>query len=94
MLMKSTGEQILQQFFPIRVSDNVLSYTLGDGAVSYDQIQSGNPVWGFGIIGLMFLPNIVFVLWFLVGNKKKQSKSETLAKILVAGSVQLVTLIK
>ena len=66
----------------------------GDGAVSYDQLQSGNPVWGFGIIGLMFLPNIVFVLWFLVGNKKKQSKSETLAKILVAGSVQLVTLIK
>ena len=67
---------------------------IGDGAVSADHIENGHPVWGYSIIGLMFLPNIVFVLWFLVGNKKKQSKSETLAKVLVAGSVQLVTMIK
>ena len=67
---------------------------LGDGAVSYDHIQCGNPVWGYSIIGLMFLPNLVFVLWFLVGNKNKLARWETLTKVLVAGSVQLVTMIK
>ena len=76
---------------------------LGDGAASQDHIENGHPSWGYGIIGLMFLPNLVFVLWLLVGTKKKlhdgkrstiNERWQLLTKILVAGSVQLVTIIK
>ena len=42
----------------------------------------------------MFLPNIVFMLWFLHGNKKKLLRLDTWAKVIVAGSIQLVTIIK
>ena len=74
----------------------MLNLFVGDGAVAYQHVENQNPVWGYTIIGLMFLPNVVFILWFVLGNKRQvgQSRRRTLTKILVAGSVQLVTLIK
>ena len=83
---------------------NNLPFTfLGDGAASQDHIEKDNPIWGYGIIGLMFLPNLVFVLWLLAATKKKlhdgkrstiNERWQLLTTILVAGSVQLVTVIK
>ena len=84
--------EIFKRMYTVKDMSSILS--LGDGAVSYDHIQNGNPVWGCSIIGLMFLPNIVFVMWFLFGNKEKKSRRDAFAKVLVAGNVQLVTMIK
>ena len=56
--------------------ENTTTFNLfvGDGAVAYQHVENQNPVWGYTIIGLMFLPNLVFILWVVLGNKRQEQK--------------------
>ena len=66
----------------------------GDIIVGKEQIDKGETWWGFWIVMLMFVPNLVFIVWFILANRNKLSSGGTWLKITIAGSVQLVTLIK
>ena len=66
----------------------------GDIIVGKEQIDKGETWWGFWIVMLMFVPNLVFIVWFIIARRNKLSSGGTWLKITIAGSVQLVTLIK
>ena len=68
------------------------SFVSGDTLVAKGHIERGDLVWGSTIFLLMFVPNIVFVMWFLQGHWNNLRRKDTCAKILIAGNVQLVTL--
>ena len=70
------------------------SFVSGDILVAKGHIERGDPVWGSTIFLLMFVPNIVFMMWFLQGHWNNLRQKDTCAKLLTAGSVQLVTLIR
>ena len=53
-----------------------------------------DPVWGFTVVSLMFLPNVAFFLWFLHGYRKKLCGKEGIIKIFTISMVQLVTMIR
>ena len=59
-----------------------------------EQIQNGETWWGFWIIVLMFFPNIVFIVWFILVNRKKFGSKDTYMKIMISGMVQLITVIR
>ena len=67
---------------------------VADCQVADIYIDRGDKVWGGAIIGLMFVPNIVFMVWVWHGNRRKVSRMETLAKVVTAGLVQVVTIVK
>ena len=66
----------------------------GDFIVGREQLEKGEYTWGSVIILLMFVPNVVFMAWIAHANRKDFGKKETWAKILIAGNVQLITLVR
>jgi hypothetical protein len=93
--MSNKIKQCIKSYFQgYDILSNLLYKFPGDVSVADNHVSNGDYVWGYTVILLMFLPNIVFVLWFLNGNKKKLLQADTWAKVLVAGSIQLVTIIK
>ena len=66
----------------------------GDTQVGVDHINNGDLVWGSMVILLQFLPNLVFILWFILSQKEHLCESRTWGKIFFAGSVQIVTLMR
>ena len=69
-------------------------FLIGDSQVGVDHINGGNKVWGYTIISIMFLPNLVFIVWFTFSHRGSLLQSGTWAKILIAGSVQLLTFLR
>ena len=67
---------------------------IGDYIVAKGYIEKGDVVWGSTIIMLMFVPNIIFMAWFVQGFNKKLCQKTTWEKIFAAGSVQLITIIR
>ena len=67
---------------------------LGDIQVSIGHINNGDYVWGITILLMNFLPNLVFMLWFIQGLKGQLLKPRSWAMIFLAGSVQLITLMR
>ena len=71
------------------------SYTckiiIADTGVGVDHIENEDYVWGITIILIMFIPNLVFLIWFALSHKGRFNEPGTCAKILIAGSTQLVT---
>ena len=53
-----------------------------------------DPVWGFTVVSLMFLPNVAFFLWFVHGYRKNLCGKERIIKICTISMVQLVTMIR
>ena len=66
----------------------------GDVIVGKEQIDKGEFWWGFWIVMFMFAPNLVFITWFIIANRRKLKTKDTWFKVFIAGNVQLVTLIK
>ena len=66
----------------------------GDTQVGIDHIKEGNIVWGCIVILLQFLPNVVFIVWFILANQGHLRKPGTWKKIAIAGLIQLVTLMR
>ena len=66
----------------------------GDTQVGIDHIIEGNIVWGCIVILLQFLPNVVFIVWFILANQGHLRQPGTWKKIAIAGLVQLVTLMR
>ena len=66
----------------------------GDTQVGVDHINNGDVVWGYTIIFLMFLPNLVFILWFTIASRGHLLETGTWGMILTAGSVQVVTFMR
>ena len=50
--------------------------------------------WGFWIMTLMFLPNLLFITWFILARRNKLLNKDTWFKVFIAGNVQFVTLIR
>ena len=69
-------------------------YFIGDIIVGKEQIEKGETWWGSWIVALMFLPNLVFITWFVLAYRKKLLSKNTWIKVFIAGNVQFVTLIK
>ena len=76
-------------FLPDEYAYNII---IGDTQVGIGHIKNGDIRWGCTVILLQFLPNLVFILWFVLSHKGRLFESGTCGKILIAGSVQLVTL--
>ena len=66
----------------------------GDTQVGVDHINNGDVVWDYTIIFLIFLPNLVFILWFTLANRGHLLEAGTWGMILTAGSVQVVTFMR
>ena len=66
----------------------------GDTQVGIDHIKDGNKRWGYTVIMLQLLPNVVFIVWFILANQGHLREAGTWKQIAIAGSVQLVTLIR
>ena len=89
---------------PIKVT--FINIIPGDILVSHDRLypkyENGtlNPnekpdtVWGFTMISLMFLPNFVFIAWFIQGYRRNLWSKEGIIKILAVSCVQIVTLVR
>ena len=81
----------------IYIDDDILIFSfifVADITTAHTYIDQKDYVWGGTIISLMFLPNIVFMIWVWNGNRRKASRTETLAKVITAGLVQVVTIVK
>ena len=66
----------------------------GDIVVGEEQIDSGNKWWGFWVIFLTFLPNIIFVVWYMIKRRRHLGKLETWRNVFVVGNIQIITLLK
>ena len=72
-----------------------LSYIfLGDLIVGKEQIEKGKFWWGFWIIFLTFLPNLIFLVWYTIKRRSHLGKIETWKNMFLVGNVQLVTILK
>ena len=67
---------------------------IGDAIVSKGYIDNGDVVWGSTIIVLIFVPNIIFMAWFVQGFNKKLCQKATWGKIVAVGSIQVITIIR
>ena len=73
-----------------------------DALVSKERLEQGNYVWGSVIILLMFLPNVLFLIWMLLGSRRKSKKEEgeqnklcdkyTGIRVAAGASIQCVTI--
>ena len=73
---------------------NICFIFSGDIIVGKEQTDNDEHWWGFWIMTLMFLPNLLFITWFILARRNKLFNKETWFKVFIAGNVQLVTLIK
>ena len=76
----------------IQVTDDRLHPKYENGTVN--PYQKPDTVWGLTMISLMFLPNIVFLAWFIHGYRRKICSKEGIIKIVAISCVQLVTLMR
>ena len=76
----------------ILVTDDRLHPKYENGTV--DPNQKADTIWGITMISLMFLPNIVFLGWFIHGNRRKLCSKEGITKIFAVSCVQLIALIR
>ena len=67
---------------------------LGDVLVSLEKLNDGHVVWGTTIISLMFLPNLVFVIWMILGSHRRMWHRDTCLRLVAGGSIQCVTLFR
>ena len=87
---------------PIRIVSFNFIYTyyfcLGDVIVGHDQRKNGDKNWGNAIILLVLLPNLLFVFWFTLAQRKriftKKKFGQTWMKIILSGMVQVITVIR
>ena len=77
-----------------KINTNYNEISEGDTQVGVDHINDGNIVWGYTIILLQFVPNVVFILWFILANQGHLLEAGAWKKILIAALVQLVTLMR
>ena len=74
------------------------NFLLGDVIVGQEQYHSGDVIWGNVIMLLVLLPNLLFIIWFTLAQRRKlflmKEKTYTWIKILVSGMVQLITVIR
>ena len=66
----------------------------GDFMVGTEQFEKGERTWGTVIIFLVFVPNLVFMAWIAHANRKRFGEKGTWAKIIIAGNVQLITVVR
>ena len=62
--------------------------------VGNEQIEKGDNWWGFWIIFLTFLPNVIFMVWYMIKRRRFAGKLETWRNMLIIGNVQIVTILK
>ena len=66
--------------------------------VGQEQYLNGDVIWGNVIMLLVLLPNLLFIIWFTLAQRRKlfsrKEKTYTWIKILVSGMVQLITVIR
>ena len=62
--------------------------------MSMEQTAKGDTTWGGVIIGIIFFPNAVFILWFIHANRKNLWNKNIIFKVVVSAMVQLLTLIR
>ena len=73
---------------------NIILFILGDLIVGKEQIEKGKFWWGFWIIFLTFLPNLIFLVWYTIKRSRHLGKIETWKNMFLVGNVQLVTILK
>ena len=84
----------IKSLFCSKIHLTYFKISKGDTQVGIDHIKDGNIVWGCTVIMLQFLPNVVFIVWFILANQGHLREAGTWKNIAIAGSVQLVTLIR
>ena len=67
---------------------------LGDILVAEERIGQGHLRWGGTIIGLVFLPNVVFILWMLVGSRRQICHKDTGLRIAAGSGIQCITIFR
>ena len=67
---------------------------LGDILVSVEKLEDGHVIWGTTIISLMFLPNLVFLIWMILGSYRHLCHRDTCLRLLAGGSIQCVTIFR
>ena len=85
---------IANSLFCSKINLTYFKISKGDTQVGIDHIKDGNIVWGCTVIMLQLLPNVVFIVWFILANQGHLLEAGTWKKIAIAGSVQLVTLMR
>lgn len=69
-------------------------FHLGDILVSIEKLEDGHVVWGTTIISLMFLPNLVFLIWMVLGSYRQLCHRDTCLRLLAGDSIQCVTIFR
>ena len=64
----------------------------GDVIVSLDMYQKQHYRWSITIILLMLIPNLVFILWMLLGSMRKLKTRDTAARVTAGGCIQGLTI--
>ena len=93
-IIKYSMRFIANSLFCSKINLTYFKISKGDTQVGIDHIKDGNIVWGCTVIMLQLLPNVVFIVWFILANQGHLREAGTWKKIAIAGSVQLVTLIR
>ena len=64
----------------------------GDILVSKEKFDNGHIVWGSTIIGLVFLPNTLFMLWMILGSRRKLCHRDTGIRLAAGTGIQCITI--
>ena len=72
------------------MTDDRLNPKYENGTINLD--EEPDIIWGLTMISLMFLPNFVFVAWFIHGYRRNLCSKEGVIKIVAVSCVQLITL--
>ena len=75
---------------------------VSDALVSKEKLEHGHYVWGGVIIFLMFLPNLLFSIWMILGSRRRSSKGDnserklcekdTGIRVVAGTSIQCITI--
>ena len=69
-------------------------FNLGDILVTIERLREGHVVWGTTIIVLMFLPNVLFIVWMILGSHRKLCHKDTGLRLALGGGIQCVTIMR
>ena len=65
---------------------------VSDVLVSKEKMEKGHIIWGTTILGLIFLPNVFFMCWMILGSRRKLCHKDTGIRLAAGTCIQSITI--
>ena len=69
-------------------------FHIGDILVSKEKFDHGHIRWASTIVGLVFLPNLLFIIWMVLGSRGKLYHKDTGLRIAAGSGIQCITILR